>query len=60
MTDKQRQLIRYIEDHGHQAQKCHIHDDGQHLIVGSYDQHGLEHWECIPALWLTVREWLGY
>ena len=60
MTDKQRDLIRYIEDHGQQAHECYVCNDDQHLTVGSHDQHGREHWECIPALWTRVRDWLGY
>ena len=60
MTNKQRDLIRYIEDHGHQAHAhCNWTGDDD-LRVMSYDQWGFKHWETIPALWLTVREWLGY
>ena len=57
---KTTQLIRYIKEHGQQAHECYVCNDGEHLTVGCLDQFGHEHWECIPALWLTVREWLGY
>ena len=57
MTDKQRDLIQYIEDHGHHAI---AHSDNDHLVVTSSDKPESKHWEIIPALWLPVREWLGY
>lgn len=57
MTPKQAQLIDYIIDHGQIAQAS---DDPQHLIVTSQDQYARPYTECIPALWFTVREWLGY
>ena len=57
MTKTQRDLIRYIQGHGHTA---YVSVDHQHLIVASYDNHGVRHTEVIDSLWLTVREWLGY
>ncbi len=57
MTDKQRQLIRYIEDHGHRGR---INRADTLLAVTSYDQHGQEYTDIIPATWQAVREWLGY
>ena len=57
MTPKQRQLIHYIEGHGHRAYAL---TTGDAVLAISEDQHGRKHWDMIPALWLTVREWLGY
>lgn len=56
MTPKQRQLINYIEGHGHQAYAL----TGDEILAVSEGQHGHEDWDVIPALWLPVREWLGY
>ena len=57
MTAKQRQLINYLEGHGHQAYAL---TGGDEILAVSEDQYGRKHWNVMPALWLTVREWLGY
>ena len=57
MTDQQRQLIQYIEGHGH---KAYALSTGDAILAIPTDQHGRKYWDVLAPLWLTVREWLGY
>ena len=57
MTPKQRQLINYIEGHGHQAYAL---AGGDEILAVSRDQHGHEDWDVLTPTWQAVREWLGY
>ena len=57
MTAKQRQLINYIEGHGHQAYAL----AGRAAILAiSRDQHGRKHWDLLAPTWRAVHGWLGY
>ena len=57
MTDKQRELIQYIEGHGHQAYAL---TTGDAILAISHDQHSRKHRDVLAPTWNAMRGWLGY